>query len=119
MGTTALWFAQCGYQVVACDVSSEAIRITEQRAAAEHLPLRTQVGDILGEEVEGTPYDAVFSRGVLHTFTETLDGSRSRPQWRGVLLSMCSGWTCRGVPTTRTPLPSGCVWDCRGSLWPS
>jgi hypothetical protein len=32
---------------------------------------------------------------------------------------MGCGWTSRGVPTTRTHLPSGCVWDCRDSLWSS
>lgn len=60
MGTTTLWLVQHGYQVVACDVSAEAIRITQQRAATAHRPLRAHVVDILAEEVDGAPYDAVF-----------------------------------------------------------
>jgi len=68
-GTTALWLAQQGYQVVACDVSAAAIRIARQRAAAAGLAVSFRVLDVLAETVDGGPYEVVFSRGVLHTFT--------------------------------------------------
>jgi SAM-dependent methyltransferase len=71
-GTTALWLAQQGYRVVACDVSAEAIRIARQRAAAAGLAVSFRVLDVLTETIEtvdGSPFEVVFSRGVLHTFT--------------------------------------------------
>ena len=68
-GTTALWLAQRGNAVVACDVAAEAIRIAEQRAAAAGLAVSCRVLDVLHEAVDGSPYDVVLSRGVLHTFT--------------------------------------------------
>jgi len=73
-GTTALWLAQNGYSVVAWDVSPEAIRIAKDRAASEGVTVQFQVTDILAAASEGPRFGTVYSRGVLHTFTE--DGGR-------------------------------------------
>jgi len=56
--------------VTACDISPEAIRVAKERAAIEHLAVDLQVIDVLAGGVETGTWEVVFSRGVLHTFTE-------------------------------------------------
>ena len=82
VGTTTLWLAQHGYQVVACDVSAEAIRITEQRAAAAHLPLRAHVP---------ADYSAVF--GVAPADPRAIAGAS--------LLLLCIAAVAAGIPAHR------------------
>lgn len=68
-GTTALWLAQRGYRVVACDISPEAVRQARQRAEAAAVEVRFLVVDVLSDRPDFQPVEVVFTRGVLHTFT--------------------------------------------------
>jgi NAD(P)-dependent dehydrogenase (short-subunit alcohol dehydrogenase family) len=53
-----VWLAEQGYRVLACDISSEAVRQARQRAEAAGVDALFLVADVV-----------VFTRGVLHTFT--------------------------------------------------
>lgn len=68
-GTTAVWLAEQGYRVVACDISPEAVRQARQRARASGVDVRFLVLDALASATELPETDIVFTRGVLHTFT--------------------------------------------------
>jgi SAM-dependent methyltransferase len=67
-GTTAVWLAQQGYRVVACDVSAEAVRQARQRAEAADAAARFLVADVLADAAQLPPTDVIFTRGVLHTY---------------------------------------------------
>ncbi len=68
-GTTAIWLADHGYRVVACDISSEAVAQARQRAEAADLEVPFLVADVLSNATQLPSTDVVFTRGVLHTFT--------------------------------------------------
>lgn len=68
-GTTAVWLAEQGYRVVACDISPEAVRQARQRAEAAAVEVRFFVVDVLSDAAQLPAADVVFTRGVLHTFT--------------------------------------------------
>ena len=72
LGTTAMWLARHGFEVTACDVSAEAIRMARERTTAAGLRVDYHVANVLTDSVECSRSDVVFTRGVLHTFKEHL-----------------------------------------------
>jgi len=72
LGTNSIWLAQHGYDVCACDISPEAVRLATQRARLARLAdvrIDFVVADILADRTRLPRPDVVFDRGVLHTFT--------------------------------------------------
>ncbi|MEK6274748.1 MAG: class I SAM-dependent methyltransferase [Actinomycetota bacterium] len=69
LGTTALWLARKGYEVAACDISATAISRAKTRAKSENLAVRFVVADVLVDGPQLPRSEVVFSRGLLHTFT--------------------------------------------------
>src|SRR5713226_1114392 len=69
LGTNSVWLAQHGYDVRACDVSPEAVRLATQRARLANVRVDFVVADILADGARLPRADVVFDRGVLHTFT--------------------------------------------------
>ena len=67
-GATAVWLAERGYRVVACDISPEAVRQARQRAESAAVEVRFLVADMLANRPQLPAVDVVFTRGVLHTF---------------------------------------------------
>jgi len=69
LGTNSIWLAHHGYQVSACDVSPEAVRLATQRARLADVRIVFVVADVLADRSALPRPDVVFDRGVLHTFT--------------------------------------------------
>jgi len=74
-GVDSIWLAQAGYRVSACDVSKTAIQEAENAARSLGLPIAWHVTDVLQDRSMLPRCDAVFERGVLHTFVN--DDGRS------------------------------------------
>jgi cyclopropane fatty-acyl-phospholipid synthase-like methyltransferase len=68
LGTTALWLAQQGYRVSAWDIAPEAVRVAQERAERAGVDIEFHVADVLADVTHLPRPDAVFERGVLHTF---------------------------------------------------
>jgi 2-polyprenyl-3-methyl-5-hydroxy-6-metoxy-1,4-benzoquinol methylase len=70
IGTDTINFARAGAEVVACDLSSESIKIARQRAEVFDLADRITFVNTNAEEMEGVPegppFDLVYSFGVVH-----------------------------------------------------
>jgi 2-polyprenyl-3-methyl-5-hydroxy-6-metoxy-1,4-benzoquinol methylase len=75
-GVDSVWMAETGYRVHACDVSPEAIHHARERARAAGVQVDFRVADVLQACSLLPKCDAVFDRGVLHTFVT--DEGRTR-----------------------------------------
>jgi cyclopropane fatty-acyl-phospholipid synthase-like methyltransferase len=75
-GVDSVWLAANGYRVAACDISPTAIAAARTRARAHGVEVAFFVADSLAEDVALPRRDAVFERGVLHTFVT--DEARGR-----------------------------------------
>jgi SAM-dependent methyltransferase len=66
-GTNAVWLAQQGFDVTACDISPLAIEQARRSAAAAGVSVRLLVADVLQPPAElSGPFDFVFDRGCYH-----------------------------------------------------
>jgi SAM-dependent methyltransferase len=74
-GTSTVWLAAQGFDVLGIDVAPTAIERAESKAAgvrgARFLHL-----DFLEQRVPGGPYDLVFDRGCFHVFDAAPDRAR-------------------------------------------
>lgn len=77
-GTNALWLAERGFDVTACDISKLAI--DQARAKLEERDLENDCHfltlDFLKDPLPEGPFDLAFDRGVLHVFDEPQDRAR-------------------------------------------
>jgi cyclopropane fatty-acyl-phospholipid synthase-like methyltransferase len=74
-GVDSIWMAQSGFRVTACDVSETAIRDAERTARQLGLQIDFYVADVIQDRSMLPRCDAVFERGLLHTFV--VDEGRS------------------------------------------
>jgi len=70
-GRNALWLAAQGYNVLAIDVSNEAVRATSEAAAHENIHLRTQVCNIGVDTVHGDKFGLVVAITTLNHIAES------------------------------------------------
>lgn len=68
-GTAAIELAQRGYEVVALDVSKNAIKMARRRAGSLAKQVRWVCEDALKVDFE-TPFQMVYDRGLYHTLDE-------------------------------------------------
>jgi cyclopropane fatty-acyl-phospholipid synthase-like methyltransferase len=64
-GTQTMQLAQRGFAVTATDISEEAIKRAQAKAAAQGLAITWQQDDILSTRLSGT-FDLIFDRGCFH-----------------------------------------------------
>ena len=69
-GVDILWLAQHGYRVTACDVSETALRDAKHRARSHGVQIAFHIVDALQDASMLPRCDAVFERGLLHTFVD-------------------------------------------------
>jgi SAM-dependent methyltransferase len=65
-GTNAVFLAQQGFDVTACDVSPTALDRARERARAAGVSVRYVEADLLASPDLGGPWPLVFDRGVYH-----------------------------------------------------
>lgn len=70
-GENAIWLAQQGFDVVACDLSSTAIQRAEDKLAHVNTEVRFLVADFLVDAMPDAPFGFVFDRGCLHCMSES------------------------------------------------
>ncbi len=73
LGQNAIYLANHGFEVVAVDISQEAIKKLNQRACTANVKIRTVVTDFITDDkrIEGS-YDYVFERSFLQTLPPML-----------------------------------------------
>lgn len=67
-GGDSIWLAEQGYQVVACDISPTAIEQARSGGERRGVTVDFRVTDVLRDHSSLPRCQAVFERGVLHTF---------------------------------------------------
>ncbi len=67
-GVDSIWLAEQGYQVVACDTAQTAIQQARARAERRGVTVDFRVADVLRQRGSLPRCQAVFERGVFHTF---------------------------------------------------
>jgi SAM-dependent methyltransferase len=65
-GENAIWLAQQGFEVVACDLSPTAIRQAKDKLQAADSDVCFLVADFLADPIPDAPFGFVFDRGCLH-----------------------------------------------------
>lgn len=69
-GSISILAAQLGHTVHGIDCSPEMIRRARDKASAQGLPIRFEVGDAAHPQVGSKPYDVIVCRHVLWTLPE-------------------------------------------------
>lgn len=67
-GTDAIWLAEQGFDVIACDASDIAIGLAKDKLEKKELNCTFRVLDFMNEKIEGGPFNLVFDRGFFHTY---------------------------------------------------
>lgn len=67
-GVDSIWLAEQGYEVVACDIAPTAIGQARARAELRGVTIEFRVADVLRDRRSLPRCQAVFERGVFHTF---------------------------------------------------
>ncbi len=76
-GENAIWLAQQGFDVVACDFSATAIeQARKKQATANATDVCFIVADFLADTVPDAPFDFAFDRGCLHCMSAESERSR-------------------------------------------
>lgn len=65
-GLNAIWLAEHGFEVSACDLSPTAIRKARSRLNGTDAHIHFFVADFLDDDIPGGPFGFVFDRGCLH-----------------------------------------------------
>ena len=76
-GENALWLAQQGFEVVACDISPTAIGRAKGKLPAAGPDVNFLVADFLADPIPDAPFGFVFDRGCLHS----IDGEAGRKRY--------------------------------------
>jgi len=66
-GTSSIWLAEQGFDVIGVDVSKEAVAIAEKRACDEEIVCRFLCDDFLTVGVEAESQQFLFDRGCFHS----------------------------------------------------
>jgi SAM-dependent methyltransferase len=80
-GAYSVYLAKLGYEVTGLDYLAEPLRIAQQKAQEEDVPVRFLQADVLTWEHDGA-FDLVLDSGCLHTLPAS-----ERPAYRRQLLS--------------------------------
>ena len=75
-GTSALWLAERGFDVVGIDIAPLAVEQATVKLAGRDLRCRFQTLDFLAAEPPDPPFQFVFDRGCFHVFDEPDERSR-------------------------------------------
>jgi SAM-dependent methyltransferase len=75
-GENAIWLAQQGFKMVACDLSPTAIRQAEDKLSTTGSEVNFLVADFLTDLIPAAPFGFVFDRGCLHSMED--EGKRKR-----------------------------------------
>lgn len=67
-GTDAIWLAEQGFDVTACDASEIAIGLAKEKLDKKDVKCNFLVLDFLTEKIENKPFELVFDRGFFHSF---------------------------------------------------
>lgn len=65
-GENAIWLAQQGFDVVACDLSPTAIQQAKDKLTATEAEVCFLVADFLADPMPDAPFGFIFDRGCLH-----------------------------------------------------
>lgn len=65
-GENAIWLAQQGFNVVACDLASTAIAKAHDKLKETVADVRFVVADFLADAIPGSPFGFILDRGCLH-----------------------------------------------------
>ncbi len=85
-GRYSLHLAGRGCRVTLCDLSEENVRLAEERAEADGIPLETVAGDALEiTDLPGAPFDAVLFMGPLYHLLEEEERVRAVENALGML----------------------------------
>lgn len=69
-GENAIWLAQQGFDVVACDVSPTAIQQAKDKLQAVGAAVRFLAADFITDPIPDAPFGLVFDRGCLHSMDD-------------------------------------------------
>lgn len=75
-GTSALWLAERGFDVVGIDIAPLAVERATVKLDGRDLRCRFQTLDFLAAEPPDPPFQFVFDRGCFHVFDEPDERSR-------------------------------------------
>jgi len=67
-GTDAIWLAEQGFDVTACDLSEIAIGLAKEKLVGKDVQCKFRVLDFMNEKIETAPFKLVFDRGFFHSF---------------------------------------------------
>ena len=70
-GREAIFLAQCGFHVVAVDISAKAIEIARERAAHDGVDVDWRQGSFFDLPVDDSSIDFINDRGALHLVPES------------------------------------------------
>ncbi len=72
-GENAIWLAQQGFDVVACDLSSTAIQRAKAKLSSITTDICFLVADFLVDSISDAPFSFIFDRGCLHCMSGDSD----------------------------------------------
>jgi SAM-dependent methyltransferase len=84
-GENAIWLAQQGFEVDACDISPTAIRQGAGKLSAAGPQVHFLVADFLADPIPDAPFGFVFDRGCLHSMEDDTDRKRFAEKVFGLL----------------------------------
>ncbi|NOX85954.1 MAG: class I SAM-dependent methyltransferase [Chlorobi bacterium] len=67
-GTDAIWLAQAGFDVTACDLVEIPLNTARENAKKENVTVEFLHLDFLTAEIKNAPFDFVFDRGYFHSY---------------------------------------------------
>ncbi len=67
-GTDAIWLAQAGFDVTACDVVEIPLNIGRENAEKAKVSVQFLQLDFLNQNIDNAPFDFVFDRGYFHSY---------------------------------------------------
>ena len=84
-GENAIWLAQQGFDVVACDLSPTAIQQAKDKLPVTDSDVCFLVSDFLTEPIPDAPFGFVFDRGCLHCMDDESERQRFVEKVSGLL----------------------------------
>jgi len=67
-GTDAVWLAEQGFDVTACDASDIAIALANEKLSKKDLKCTFRILDFMNDKIESSPFNLIFDRGFFHSF---------------------------------------------------
>lgn len=95
-GDNAIWLAEKGFDVVACDLSPLAIERAREKAGRAGVGVDLRVLDFLGEPLEAGPFDFAFDRGCFHSFHDGADRVEFARRTAALLAPKGTWWSMIG-----------------------